>query len=87
MIADGRACDRAEHRPALAAQVRDQLERLCRYVARPAVAERRLSISSQDRVRYELKTRWKKGATHVEFQPVEFVATLAAPVPQPRAHR
>ena len=37
-------------------------------------------------MRYELKTRWRNGTTHVEFQPVEFIATLAAPVPPPRAH-
>ncbi|MFN9792146.1 MAG: transposase, partial [Pseudomonadota bacterium] len=29
------------------AHERDKLERLCRYIARPAIAERRLSISPQ----------------------------------------
>ncbi|MFN9791678.1 MAG: transposase, partial [Pseudomonadota bacterium] len=33
------------------AHERDKLERLCRYIARPAIAERRLSISPQGRVR------------------------------------
>jgi len=42
------------------AHERDKLERLCRYIARPAIAERRLSISPQGRVRYELKTPWKR---------------------------
>jgi hypothetical protein len=36
-----------------------KLERLCRYIARPAISEKRLSISPQGRVRYELKTPWK----------------------------
>ncbi len=68
------------------AHERDKLERLCRYIARPAVAERRLSISPQGRVRYQLKTPWKNGTTHVEFEPVDFIAKLAALVPPPRAH-
>jgi len=37
-------------------------------------------------VRYQLKTPWKNGTTHVEFEPVEFIAKLAALVPPPRAH-
>jgi diguanylate cyclase (GGDEF)-like protein len=63
-----------------------KLERLCRYIARPAVSEKRLSISSQGRVRYELKTPWRNGTTHVEWDSVDFIAKLAALVPPPRAH-
>jgi hypothetical protein len=63
-----------------------KLERLCRYITRPAIAERRLSISPQGRVRYELKTPWRNGTTHVEFEPIDFIAKLAALVPPPRAH-
>ena len=63
-----------------------KLERLCRTIARPAISEKRLSISPQGRVRYPLKTPWKNGTTHVEFEPVEFIAKLAALVPPPRAH-
>jgi len=37
-------------------------------------------------VRYQLKTPWKNGTTHVEFEPVEFIAKLAALVPPARAH-
>ena len=37
-------------------------------------------------MRYQLKTPWKNGTTHVEFEPVEFIAKLAALVPPPRAH-
>lgn len=47
-----------------------KLERLCRYIMRPAISEQRLSISPQGRVRYQLKTPWKNGATHVEFEPI-----------------
>ena len=63
-----------------------KLERLCRCIARPAISEKRLSISPQGRVRYQLKTPWKNGTTHVEFEPVDFIAKLAALVPPPRAH-
>ncbi len=36
--------------------------------------------------RYELKTPWRNGTTHVEFEPIEFIAKLTALVPPPRAH-
>ena len=65
---------------------RQEFERLCRYIARPAISEKRLSLSPQGRVRYQRKTPWKNGATHVEFEPVEFIAKLAALVQPPRAH-
>ncbi len=66
-----------------------KLERLCRYIARPAISEKRLSLSPQSRVRYQLKTPWKNGTTHVEFGPVERAggagpATACAPDPVPR---
>jgi len=63
-----------------------KLKCLCGYIARPAISEKRLSISPQGKVRYPLKTPWKNGTTHVEFEPVEFIAKLAARVPPPRAH-
>ena len=45
-----------------------KLERLCRYIARPAISEKRLSLSPQGRVRYQLKTPWKNGTTHVDVE-------------------
>jgi len=63
-----------------------KLEKLCRYITRPAISEKRLSISPQGRVRYQLKTPWRNGTTHVEWDAVDFVAKLAALVPPPRAH-
>lgn len=39
----------------------ERLERLCRYIARPAISEQRLSISPQGRVRYRLETPWRNG--------------------------
>ena len=61
-----------------------RLERLYRYIARPAVATRRLSLTAQGQVRYQLKTPYRDGTTHVLFEPVDFIARLAALVPKPR---
>jgi hypothetical protein len=68
------------------AQQRDKLERLCRYITRPAVSEKRLSLTRQGKVRYELKTPYRDGTTHVIFEPVDFIAKLAALVPKPRVN-
>ena len=55
-----------------------KLERLCRYIARPAVSEQRLSLLSNGHVRYELKTPYRDGTTHVIFEPMDFLARLVA---------
>jgi hypothetical protein len=62
------------------------LERLCRYISRPAVSEKRLALISQGNVRYQLKTPYRDGTTHVIFEPLDFMAKLAALVPKPRAN-
>jgi hypothetical protein len=38
-------------------------------------------------VRYELKTPYRDGTTHVIFEPLDFIAKLAALVPKPRVNR
>ena len=68
------------------AHQRDKVERLCRYIARPAVSEKRLSLTSTGKVRYELKTPYRNGTTHVIFEPIDFIARLAALVPKPRVN-
>ena len=68
------------------AHERDKLERLCRYIARPAVATKRLSMTRNGAVRYELKTPYSDGTTHVLFEPLDFIAKLVALVPKPRVH-
>ncbi len=37
------------------AHQRDKLERLCRYISRPAISEKRLSLTSGGNVRYDVK--------------------------------
>jgi hypothetical protein len=68
------------------AQERDKLERLCRYITRPAVSEKRLSLTAHGQVRYQLKTPYRDGTTHVIFEPLDFIARLAALVPKPRVN-
>ena len=68
------------------ARERDTLERLCRYITRPAVSEKRLSLTAHGKVRYELKTPYRDGTTHVIFEPLDFIARLAALVPKPRVN-
>ena len=68
------------------ANERQKLERLCRYISRPAVSEKRLSLTPNGNVRYQLKTPYKDGTTHVIFEPLDFIARLAALVPKPRVN-
>jgi len=68
------------------ANQRDKLERLCRYITRPAISEKRLLLTNQGKVRYELKTPYRDGTSHVIFEPVDFIARLAALVPKPRVN-
>ena len=65
----------------------DKLERLARTIARPALSEKRLSLTAQGNIRYPLKTPYRDGATHILFEPLDFIARLAALVPHPRIHR
>jgi len=68
------------------ANERDKLERLCRYIARPAVSTKRLSMTRNGQVRYELKTPWRNGTTHILFEPLDFISRLVALVPRPRVN-
>jgi len=65
---------------------RDRLEHLCRYVARPAIATERLSLSKHGNVLYRFRRPWRDGTTHVVFEPLVFLERLAALVPRPRTH-
>ncbi len=65
---------------------RKKLERLCRYITRPAIAERRLSLANNGNVVIALKTPYNNGTTHVVLSPMEFMGRLAALVPRPRVN-
>ena len=68
------------------AHEREKLERLCRYITRPAVSTERLSLTAQGNIRYRLKTPYRDGTTDVVFEPLDFIARLAARVPTPRVN-
>jgi hypothetical protein len=65
---------------------RKKLERLCRYITRPAIAEQRLSLASNGNVIVALKTPYDDGTSHVVLSPMEFMGRLAALVPKPRVN-
>ncbi len=85
-MAAPRSARKAHAGVAAKAHERDKLERLCRYICRPAVSEKRLSLTTEGKVRYELKTPYRDGTTHVIFEPLDFIARLAALVPKPRVN-
>jgi hypothetical protein len=63
-----------------------RLERLCRYIARPPLAQHRLSVSSDGSVIYEFRKPWRSGQVAVVMDPMTFISRLAAQVPPPRFH-
>jgi Putative transposase len=68
------------------AEQRRQLEHLCRYITRPAIANERLKRNGAGQVVLQLKSAYQDGTTHVVMSPLEFMQRLAAPVPRPRLH-
>jgi len=55
-------------------------------VAHPAIALERLSRDGDGFLVYELEHPFRDGTTHVLFEPLDFIARLAALVPRPRSH-
>jgi hypothetical protein len=68
------------------ADQRKELERLCRYITRPALANERLSRNAKGQVVLRLKSPYRDGTTHIVMHPQEFMQRLAALVPRPRLH-
>ena len=68
------------------ANERDKLEKICRYIARPAVAEERLSITAAGDVIYKFKKPWDDGTAAIKLTPMELMERLVALVPRPRVH-
>ena len=70
----------------VAAKDREGLEKICRYVLRPAVALSRLYALPGDRVQLRLRNVWDDGTDAVVFSALEFVGRLAAQVPPKGQH-
>ena len=68
------------------ADQRKELEHLCRYITRPAIANERLKRNRAGDVVLQLKSTFKDGTTHIVMSPLEFMQRLAALVPRPRLH-
>src|SRR5262249_13978222 len=68
----------------VAANNRDGLEQLARYVPRPPIAQDRLTRTADGRVLLTLKTEWSDGTTALLFASVELLQRLAALAPAPR---
>ena len=62
---------------------RASLERLCRYAARPALSNRRLSFSGQE-ISLELKRPLADGRSHLRFSTEGFIRRLATLIPPPQ---
>ena len=68
------------------AHQRKRLERLCRYITRPAIANERLKRTRAGQIVLQLKSPWRDGTTHIVMSPLQFMQRLAALVPHPRLH-
>jgi hypothetical protein len=71
---------------AINAQRRDQLRKLIEYIARGPLSNQRLEITTDGKVKLQLKTRWSDGTTHLLFTPSEFIEKLSALIPPPKSH-
>jgi hypothetical protein len=71
----------------ISADDRSGLERVARYVLRPAIAQDRLKLLSGGKVQLELKRAWNDGTTHFIFEQLDFMAKLAALIFPPKMHR
>ncbi len=60
-------------RSCMAAEQRKELEQLCRYITRPAIANGRLSRNRTGDVVLRLKSAYQEGTTHVVILPPEFM--------------
>jgi hypothetical protein len=70
----------------IAANDREGLETLCRYIARPPLSDERLAALVDGNLSVRLKRPWSDGTTHLVFSPGELIDKLLPLIPRPRAH-
>jgi hypothetical protein len=63
---------------------RDRLEHLVKYLARPPIANDRLTELPDGRLALKFKQRWRDGTSHVVFTPHELIEKLIPLIPRPR---
>lgn len=66
------------------ARDRPRMERMCRYLARPPIAQHRLTRRADGSLRYEMKRVWRDGTSAIVLQPLDLIARLCAMIPPPR---
>ena len=66
---------------------RKGLERLCRYIARPPLAQERLVELSEGMYKLTLKTPWSDGTSSILLSRMEIMERLVALIPPPRANQ
>jgi hypothetical protein len=67
-------------------QDRARLERFCRYLLRPPLAQERLRRRADGQVLVELRKAWRDGTTPLLLEPTELLERLAALTPRPEVH-
>jgi len=72
--------------PVIKAHERERLERLSRYILRPALATDRLEELPDGRLKYGFKHPWSDGTSAVVMEPLDFLSRLAVLVPAPGRH-
>lgn len=63
-----------------------RVERLCRYLARPPIAQDRLTELTDGRLQYVMKKAWRDGTHALVFEPLDLIARICAMIPPPRFH-
>ncbi len=63
---------------------RKELERLCRTITRPAIANERLQRNRAGQVVLQLKSPYRDGTTHIVMSPLEFMQRLSGTGPASR---
>ena len=61
-------------------------ERICRYISRPSLSEKRPSLNAHGQVVYQLKKAYDSGTTHSILEPMDFLSPLASLIPKPRVN-
>ena len=59
---------------------------MCRYITRPPIATKRLSLTRHGKLCSELKTPYSDGTTHLIFEPLDFISRLASLVSKRRVN-
>ncbi|MBE7481597.1 MAG: transposase [Polyangiaceae bacterium] len=65
---------------------RRRVERLCKYITRPPVAQDRLERRADGKLELTFKKVWRDGTRALVFEPADLIPRLVAAVPPPRFH-